>query len=73
MAYVLTTESNFDDIADAIRSKNGSSDTYRPGDMAEAIMRISGGNMTAYFDGDTLVMIGQAVTVSNDTITITTD
>lgn len=31
------------DIADAIREKNGSSDTYKPSEMAEAIRGIEGG------------------------------
>lgn len=31
------------DIADAIRAKNGSSDTYKPSEMAEAIRGIEGG------------------------------
>lgn len=54
MAHVLVTESNFDDIADAIRAKNGSSDTYRPGDMAEAILAIHTSdleNLTAVSNG----------------------
>lgn len=33
----LISRVNLQDIADAIREKNGSSDTYRPGDMADAI------------------------------------
>ena len=34
-------ESVFEDIADAIRGQNGSSDTYLPGDMAAAILALS--------------------------------
>lgn len=71
MEKVLVTESYLEDIADAIRAKTGGSDTYKPGEMAEAIQGIE--TLTAYFDGDTLVMTGEAVTVSNDTITITTN
>lgn len=37
MAQVLVTESYLDDIADAIRDKTGSEDTYTPAQMAEAI------------------------------------
>lgn len=37
MAQVLVTESYLDDIADAIRDKTGSEDTYTPGQMAGAI------------------------------------
>jgi len=37
MAQVLITESYLEDIADAIREKNGSQSTYKPGQMAMAI------------------------------------
>lgn len=37
------------DIADAIREKNGSSDTYKPSEMAEAIRGIEGGGVN-YFE-----------------------
>lgn len=37
MARVLVNESNLQDIADAIRALNGSSDTYTPSQMAAAI------------------------------------
>lgn len=43
MSKVLVTESHLGDIADAIRAKNGSADTYRPGDMAAAIAAIPSG------------------------------
>lgn len=43
MAKVLINESNLEDIADAIRAKNGSSDTYLPSQMATAISNISTG------------------------------
>lgn len=47
MAYVLTDESNYEDIADAIREKTESSDTYTPGEMAAAIRSIqTGGDVT---------------------------
>ena len=41
MARVLINESNLENIADAIRAKNGSSDTYLPSQMATAISNIS--------------------------------
>lgn len=45
MAKVLVTESYLTGIADAIRSKNGTSDTYTPSEMSEAILNIpTGGN-----------------------------
>ena len=40
---VLVAESHLTDIANAIRYKLRGSDTYRPGDMAEAIESIEGG------------------------------
>lgn len=43
MAKVLVTEDYLSNIADAIRYKSGSSDTYTPADMAQAIMDIDGG------------------------------
>lgn len=43
MSKVMITESYLEDIADAIRTKNGSSDTYKPAEMADAIEDIPGG------------------------------
>ena len=43
MPKVAVTESYLEDIADAIREKTGLSDTYKPGEMAEAILAIAGG------------------------------
>ena len=43
MSKVLVTESHLDNIAEAIRAKNGASTTYRPGDMAAAIQAIPTG------------------------------
>ena len=37
MSKVLVTESYLDDIADAIRGKNGTENTYKPSQMAAAI------------------------------------
>ena len=37
MAQVLVTETYIEDIADAIRDKNGTSNTYTPAQMAAAI------------------------------------
>lgn len=44
MANKLYKEESIQAIADAIREKNGSSDTYKVGDMAGAISEISGGH-----------------------------
>lgn len=43
MSKVMLSESYLEDIADAIRTKNGSSDTYKPAEMADAIEDIPGG------------------------------
>lgn len=43
MAKVLITEGHLADIADAIRAKLESEDTYTPGEMARAIMEIETG------------------------------
>lgn len=43
MANVLVEESSLQGIADAIREKLNVEDTYKPGDMANAIKSISGG------------------------------
>ena len=44
MAKVMITESYLEDIADAIREKKGESNTYTPGEMAEAISSIDSGS-----------------------------
>ena len=46
MANVLVQESSLQDIADAIRTKNGTQNTYKPAQMADAIEAISGGGIT---------------------------
>ena len=43
MGKAFIQESTLSDIADAIRSKNGSSDTYLPSEMAQAIQNIPTG------------------------------
>ena len=43
MAKVAVTEQHLVNIADAIREKTGTSDTYTPAEMADAILTISGG------------------------------
>lgn len=66
MARVIINESNLEDIADAIRGKNGSSDTYLPSQMATAISNISSG----------LDIVKLTATVSADstgTVTLITD
>lgn len=46
MANVLVEEQYLSDIADAIRSKNGSATTYKPYEMDEAILALSGGGLS---------------------------
>lgn len=46
MANVLVQESSLNAIANAIRSKNGTSTKYKPAQMADAISAISGGGIT---------------------------
>lgn len=50
MVKVLVSESNLEDIADAIRGKDGSANTYTPSEMATAIQNIpSGGSDPSEF------------------------
>ena len=46
MAKVIITEQYLEDIADAIRAKNGSQDTYYPFEMADAISAIDTSGVT---------------------------
>lgn len=46
MANVLVDETALQDIADAIRTKNGTQNTYKPGQMADAIEAIPSGGIT---------------------------
>lgn len=52
MARVLINESNLQNIADAIRGKNGTQNTYTPSQMADAITAIptSSGGESVWFD-----------------------
>ena len=42
---VIVDDSNFQNIAQAIREKNGTENTYKPNEMAEAISNISSGGV----------------------------
>jgi len=59
MSKVLVTESNLQDIADAIRSKNEGTDTYRPGDMAAAILAIPTGGGSSTLVSKTITQNGE--------------
>lgn len=64
MADVLVNESSLEDIADAIRSKNGLTTKYKPSEMADAISAISGGGITP--TGTKTINITQNGTVTED-------
>lgn len=54
MAKVLVTEKFLQDIGDAIRTKNRSTDKYRPSEMASQINGLESGlDMADYFNGKT--------------------
>ena len=48
MAKVLTDPQHYTNIANAIRGKNGSSDTYLPSEMADAIEAIEAGGSNMF-------------------------
>ena len=52
MGKVLIDESNLQAIADSIRTKNGTQETYLPSEMSTAIDNISGGNAKINPNGD---------------------
>ena len=45
MSYIITDSQNYSDIAEAIRTKLNISETFKPAQMASAIMSISGGGI----------------------------
>lgn len=60
MAKKLYEESSIQGIANAIRAKNGSSDTYTVGDMATAIQNIpTGGGDPSFSDGSGNFTVGR--------------
>lgn len=77
MAIVTTDNQNYSDIADAIREKNGSSETYAPDEMAGAIKALDTGGIklvsiaittppskTVYTAGETFSVAGMVVTAT---------
>ena len=64
MANVLVEETSLENIASAIRSKNGQTTKYKPSEMADAISAISGGGITP--TGTTTINITQNGTVTED-------
>ena len=73
---VLVMESSLQDIANAIRAKNGSQNTYTPGEMATAIRAISGGGGSAVL-GTKKITVNGTFDASDDGIdgfsSVTTD
>ena len=50
MSIILTDSQNYTNIADAIRTKTSTSNTYKPGEMASAILNIPSGSGTDVSD-----------------------
>lgn len=87
MTKVIITESYLEDIADAIRTKKVTQDTYCPSEMADAILSISGGgiiptgtieitangtyNVTNYASADVSVSGGSSPIIESLTVTPT--
>ena len=61
MSWVKTEKSNYEDIADAIRTKAGSSDTFLPSEMAAAIQAIPSGSSVLTDCNRTGALYGQCV------------
>lgn len=66
MSNVLVQESSLQDIANAIRSKNGSQNTYTPAQMAAAIRAISGGGNAAL--GERTITLNGTFSASSDNL-----
>ena len=71
MSIVYTDSQNYTDIANAIRGKNGSSDTYKPDEMAAAITAIPSGGTTINNQDKTVTPTEstQIITKDNNTYT----
>lgn len=50
MGNVIINDSNLTNIANAIRAKNGTTNTYKPSEMADAITAITGGGSTEWVE-----------------------
>lgn len=61
---VTVDDTNLKAIADAIREKNGTEETYKPSEMAEAIISLGGDTTTE--DG---MIDGSVISIDNDRVT----
>jgi len=72
MAKGLVSQRYLTDIANAIRSKTGEARTYKPSQMAQAIMRIPSNTVvageSASVDGQTLILSGITIQVGDNAI-----
>lgn len=69
MSKVLVNESSLTGIANAIRGKNGSADTYKPSEMAAAITAISGGGGGGSTDNEDAIVSRTITSYSNSRVT----
>lgn len=66
MAKVITDNQHYKDIADAIRAKTESGDSYKPSEMADAIMAIEGGGELGELEPGFVTPTGQEFTAYPD-------
>lgn len=75
MGNVLVEETSLQAIANSIRAKNGSTDTYKPGDMAAAIDDIEGGGLPKELEWVNCISDGTIVTdvtsIKDETVVFT--
>lgn len=64
MSIVTVEDTNLTNIADAIRGKNGTSDTYKPNEMANAISNITTNeDLSTEFDEQNVLLTNQETTL----------
>lgn len=65
MGYVITADTNYPAIADAIRAANGTTDTYTPSEMPDAISQLTAGGND--YDGMKSAAVGDTRTIDMGT------